>query len=58
MTCFFRKILQHVWQSSDIQICDTLPFFLEPFEKQAVYGIKDGKYLSLPGRVIKLNILQ
>ena len=34
------------------------PFSWSQFGKQTIYGIKDGKYLSLPGRVIKLNILQ
>lgn len=56
--CLGAEFLAYFGISQKFRYVTVLPFSWSQLEKQTIYGIKDGKYLFLPGSVIKLNILQ
>lgn len=57
-TFFLENVSASFGISRKFRYVTFYPFSWSQFEKQTIYGIKDGKYLSLPSSVIKLSILQ
>lgn len=55
---FLENVSAYFGISPKFRYVTFYPFSWSQFEKQTIYGIKERKYLSLPGSVIKSNILQ